>query len=88
VVVRPKSTAWVSVKADGQVVVRGVIKPPDVKTIRARDQVVFFTGNAGAVEVSFNGKNVALPGGVNEEHTLVFDAHGVVPRAQAKTGTE
>ena len=88
VVVRPKSTAWVSVKADGQVVVRGIIKPPDVKTIRATDQVVFFTGNAGAVEVTFNGKNVPVPGGVNEEQTLVFDSRGVAPRAQATTGTE
>jgi hypothetical protein len=87
-VVRPKSTAWVSVKADGQVVVRGIIKPPDVKTIRATDQVVFFTGNAGAVEVTFNGKNVPVPGGVNEEQTLVFDSRGVAPRAQATTGTE
>lgn len=88
VTVRPRSTAWVSIKADGQVVVRGVIKPPDVKTIRATDQVVFFTGNAGAVEVSFNGKSVPLTGGVNEEQTLVFDSHGVVPPAQATTGTE
>ena len=88
VVVRPKSTAWVSVKADGQVVVRGIIKAPDVKTVRANNQVVFFTGNAGAVEVSFNGKNVPLTGGVNEEQTLVFDSRGLMPNAQAKTGTE
>jgi hypothetical protein len=76
------------VKADGQIVVRGIIKPPDVKTIRANNQVVFFTGNAGSVDVSFNGKNVPLPAGANEEQTLIFDARGVVPRAQAKTGTE
>lgn len=88
VVVRPKSTAWVSIKSDGQIVVRGVIKPPDVKTIRANNQVVFFTGNAGAVELSFNGKNVPVSGGVNEEQTLVFDSRGVLPPAPPKTGTE
>ena len=88
VVVRPRSTAWVSIKADGQVVVRGIIKPPDVKTIHANNQVVFFTGNAAAVEVSFNGKNVPLAGGMNEEQTLVFDARGITPPAEAKTGPQ
>ena len=63
VVIRPKDRAWVSIKSDGKFVVRGIIKPPDVKTIRATGQVVFWTGNAGAVEVSFNGKNVPLTGG-------------------------
>ena len=83
VTIRPKDRAWVSVKSDGKFVVRGIIKPPDVKTIRANDQVVFYTGNAGEVEVSFNGKNVPLTGGANEEQTLVFDSRGVLPRTAA-----
>jgi cytoskeleton protein RodZ len=77
--VRPRNRAWVSIKSDGKFVIHGVIKPPDVKTIRATDQVVFWTGNAGAVEVSFNGKNVALSGGENEERVLVFNARGLLP---------
>ncbi len=59
--------------------VRGIIKPPDVKTIRATSQVVFWTGNAGAVEVSFNGKNVPLTGGENDERVLVFNSRGLLP---------
>jgi cytoskeleton protein RodZ len=84
VVIRPKDSAWVSVKSDGKFVVRGIIRPPDVKTIRATSQVVFWTGNAGAVEVSFNGKSVPLPGDANQEGVLVFDSRGVMqhpPRA-------
>lgn len=85
VVVRPKDSAWVSVKSDGGYVVRGIIRPPDVKTIHANSQVVFYTGNAGAVEVSFNGKNVPLTGGPNAEQVLVFDSRGVVPDKRSKT---
>ncbi len=77
--VRPKNRAWVSIKSDGKFVVRGIIQPPDVKTIRATDQVVFWTGNAGAVEVSFNGKDVPLSGGENEERVLVFNSRGLLP---------
>jgi cytoskeletal protein RodZ len=78
VIVRAKDRAWVSIKSDGKFVVRGIIGPEDVKTIQANKQVVFWTGNAGAVEVSFNGQPVALPGGPNQEGVLVFNSHGAV----------
>jgi cytoskeleton protein RodZ len=81
--VRPKNRAWVSVKSDGKFVVRGIIQPPEVKTIRATDQVVFWTGNAGAVAVSFNGKDVPLSGGENEERVLVFNSRGLLPPSAA-----
>lgn len=84
VTIRPKDRAWVSIKSDGQYVVRGIIRPPDVKTIRATDQVVFYTGNAGAVEVDFDGKNVPLTGGANQEAVLVFNSHGLQPKAAAQ----
>jgi cytoskeleton protein RodZ len=82
--VRPKDRAWVSIKSDGQFVVRGIIKPPDVKTIRATSEVVFYTGNVGAVEVSFNGKSVPLGGGVNDERVLVFNSRGLLPSSASQ----
>jgi cytoskeleton protein RodZ len=84
VTVRAKDSAWVSIKSDGSILVRGIIRPPDVKTIRANEQVVFFTGNAGAVEVSFNGQTVPLVGGPNQEGVLVFNPQGLVPPKPAQ----
>ena len=78
VAVRAKDRAWVAIKSDGKFAVRGIISPPDVKVVHATDQVVFWTGNAGAVEISFNGQRVTLEGGPNTEGTLVFNSHGVV----------
>jgi cytoskeleton protein RodZ len=78
VTIHAKDRAWVSIKSDGRFIVRGIIGPPDVKTIHATDQIVFWTGNAGAVEVSFNGQSVALTGGPNQEGVLVFNSHGAV----------
>lgn len=80
ITVRPKDRAWVSIKADGNFVVRGIIKPPDVRTIHATSQVVFYTGNAGAVDVAFDGKDVPVTGGANDEQILVFDSHGLQPK--------
>jgi cytoskeleton protein RodZ len=78
VTVRAKDSAWVSIKSDGKFAVRGIIRSPDVKSVRASDQVVVWTGNAGAVEVSFNGQPVPLAGGPNQEGVLVFNSRGVV----------
>lgn len=81
ITIKPTGPAWVSVKSDGIYVVRGIIRPPDVKTIHANSQVVFFTGNAGALDVAFNGKSIPLNGGANTEQTLVFTIKGVLPQA-------
>ena len=78
VTVRAKDKAWVSIKTDGKITVRGIIGPPDVKTIRANDQVVFWTGNAGAVDLSFNGQPVPIAGGPNEVAVLVITPKGAV----------
>lgn len=78
VAVRAKDRAWVSIKSDGKYAVQGIIAPPDVKTVRATGQVVFVTGNAAGVEISFNGQLIPLPGGPNTKGVLVFNSHGVV----------
>jgi cytoskeleton protein RodZ len=78
--VRAKDRAWVSIESDGKFVVRGIIKPPDVKVIHATNQLVFWTGNAGDVDLSFNGKNVPVSGGENDERMLVFNSHGLLPQ--------
>ena len=86
VTVRAKDRAWVAIKSDGKYTVRGIISPNDVKTVHATDQIVLWTGNAGAVEISFNGQRVPLEGGPNTEGVLVFNSHGVViPRPAEAT---
>jgi len=86
ITIRAKDRAWVSIKSDGKYTVRGIISPNDVKTIHASDQIVFWTGNAGAVEISFNGQRVPLEGGPNTEGVLVFNSRGVViPRPAEAT---
>jgi cytoskeleton protein RodZ len=81
VTVRAKDRARVEVKSDGEVVVRGVIEPSEIKTFHATNRLVFWTANAGQVEISFNGKSVPLSAGDNDERVLVFNSRGLVPRA-------
>lgn len=79
--VRAKDPAWVSIRSDGKVAMHGLMKPSDVKTVRASNQVVFWTGHAGDVQVSFNGKDVPLTGSPTAERVLVFNTRGLLPRS-------
>ena len=76
ITVRAKDSAWVSIKSDGKYVVRGIIRPPDVKTIRANEQIVFWTGNAGAIDLTYNGQPYPLVGGPNEVEVVAFTPKG------------
>jgi cytoskeleton protein RodZ len=84
VTVRAKDRARVEVKSDGEVVVRGVIEPSEVRTFHATNRLVFWTADASQVEISFNGKSVPLSGGENDERVLIFNSHGLVPRMAAQ----
>jgi len=79
VTVRAKDRARVEVRSDGEVVVRGVIEPSEVRTFHATNRMVLWTANADLVEISFNGKSVPLSSG-NGEQVLVFNSHGLLPR--------
>jgi cytoskeleton protein RodZ len=79
-----KERAWVSIKADNDYAVRGIVAPPLVKTVRASTRIVFYTSNAAALEVAFDGKNVPLAAGSNAPETLVFDEHGLMPKVNAQ----
>ena len=74
--------AWVSLKADGKILVRGVLDADQVKTLHANKEIVVWTGNAGATQVFFDGKPVPVEGGVNEARVLVFKPNGLQPTPQ------
>jgi cytoskeleton protein RodZ len=79
VAIRAKEDAWLSITADGQVVMEGTLPAAQTKEVRATKSVVLRLGNAAGVEVSHN--NTLLPplGGVNEVKTVVFTPEGLQP---------
>ncbi len=79
VVVKTTGRAWLSLKADGKILVRGVLDADQVKTLHADQEIVVWTGNAGSTQVSFEGKPIPVEGGVNEARVLVFKPSGLQP---------
>ncbi len=79
VAIRAKEDAWLSITADGRVVMEGTLPAAQTKEVRATKSVVLKLGNAAGVEVSHN--NALLPplGRANEVKTVVFTPEGLQP---------
>lgn len=78
ILIKAKEDAWVSIVADGKSVMQKVLAADKKKLVKAGKQVVLRTGNAGGIDVSFNGKSLGAIGNENEPRTLTFNATGLV----------
>ena len=76
--VKAKEDSWVSIVADGKSVMQRVLTADKQKKIKAGKSVILRTGNAGGIEVSFNGRPLGALGNENEPRTLTFNASGLV----------
>lgn len=76
--VKAKEDSWVSIVADGKSVMQRVLVADKHKKIKAGKTLILRTGNAGGIEVSFNGRSLGALGNENEPRTLTFNASGLV----------
>jgi hypothetical protein len=76
--VKAKEDSWISIVADGKSVMQRVLSADKHKKVKASKTLVLRTGNAGGIEVSFNGRSLGALGNENEPRTLTFNATGLV----------
>lgn len=77
VVVRARKESWISASADGRQLFSRILKPETTAPVRAKETVKLVVGNAGGVEISFNGKPIDPVGDENRSRTLVFTPQGL-----------
>ena len=77
VLIKAKEDSWISVVADGKMVVQGVLTQNRHKLVRAEKEITLRTGNAGGVEISHNGKPLGPIGNESETRTLMFTPAGL-----------
>jgi cytoskeleton protein RodZ len=65
-----RENTWVSVTVDGKVAFVGVLAANEVKTLGGKESAKLRTGNAGALEVTWNGKNIGPIGPRGQVRTL------------------
>ena len=80
---------WLSVVTDGREVYSGVLQASDHKVLEGVDEAKIRTGNAGGVEVNFNGRSLGTLGRRGEVRTVLFNKDGyelVGPSPMARAG--
>jgi cytoskeletal protein RodZ len=70
--------AFVRISVDGELVFEGRIAPMEVQQYEADEQIQILTGNAAALRVTYNGRDLGLLGNVGEVVNRVFTISGVV----------
>ena len=77
--VQAKEEAWITVTADGRLILSGkTLKAGDQQVVRAGKKIILVTGNAGGIEISFNGKPLGPVGSESELRSLTFTPAGLV----------
>lgn len=64
--------SWLSVTVDGSKVYEGVMEGGAQETWTAEDSIILTSGNAGGVEVAFNGNDPVLLGQTGDVKTVTF----------------
>jgi cytoskeleton protein RodZ len=77
IVIKAKEDAWISVVADGRQVAHGTLRADKQKLVKAGRKIIVTTGNAGGLELSYNGKPLGVIGNESEARTLTFTPTGL-----------
>jgi cytoskeleton protein RodZ len=74
--IKVNQSSWVSVKADGKTLVSTTLQPGVERSFKATDKIEMVLGNAGGVEISFNGKPVENASNAGEVRKITFTPAG------------
>ena len=77
--IKAREDSWVAISADGREIMQDTLSASEQKSIGAREEIVIKTGNAGALDISFNGRKLPSQGAFNQVKTLTFDPNGQRP---------
>jgi hypothetical protein len=77
--IRATADAWMEITADDKLVWSGVLSAERERVIRAHKLVVLNIGNAGGVEITYNGKALPPLGEEGKRKVLTITPEGVQP---------
>jgi cytoskeleton protein RodZ len=81
VVIQTREESWISYTADGRTHASELLTAGSERAIRGRKEIIVKLGNAGGVELRFNGKKLDTGGQLGEVKTVTFGPGGLVPNA-------
>ena len=83
VVILAREDSWLSITADGKIVLAETLVQGNQRAVHARQAVEVRAGNVGGLDFVFNGKKLASQGDYGEVKTLTFGVAGLQPNSPA-----
>ena len=77
VIIQAREDCWLSITSDGKALSSELLAAGSERTVRGRKEVVVKAGNAGGVDLQFNGKKVDLQADYGEVKTVTFGPAGM-----------
>jgi cytoskeleton protein RodZ len=81
VVIQAREESWVLITTDGKTAQSELLPAGAERAIRGRKEIIVKTGNAGGVDLRFNGKKLDTGGQFGEVKTVTFGPGGMIPNA-------
>jgi cytoskeleton protein RodZ len=83
VLIQAREDSWTTITADGRTVYSGNLSAGDQRAIRGRKEVIVKAGNAGGIDLHFNGTKLNSLGESGQVRTITFGPGGVIPNRPA-----
>ena len=65
-------SVWISVTADGKTIFSGIMNPNETKTLAGKAMALIRVGNAGGLDITWNGKSIGPLGPKGQVRTVVL----------------
>jgi cytoskeleton protein RodZ len=79
IAIRANQETWVSMVVDGKPYLDQTLIAGTERTVQARESIVLKTGNAGGLELSYNGRPAVPAGRDGQVRTMTFTPRGIQP---------
>ena len=87
VVIQAREESWISITADGRAISSELLSAGSERTVRGHKEIIVKAGNAGGVDIRFNGQKLDVGGEFGEVKTVTFGPRGILPNAPAPPST-
>ena len=86
--VEAREKVWISITSDGKQIFSGILQPSQSKTLSGREFAKVSVGNAGGLEIRWNGKAIGPIGKRGQVRTLKFtkDNFEILPPLTQQVG--
>jgi cytoskeletal protein RodZ len=82
--IQAREESWTSITADDKTISSELLEAGNERSVNAKKEIIIKVGNAGGVDLKFNGKKLDALGEFGEVKTVTFGPNGIVPNAPAQ----